>query len=268
MRVFAALLTSETGGTEKVVEYIHESRGMGITVLPPDVNLGRSLDFTPVGEAHQFGLQAIKNVGENTVRGILEARGRLENLAPLSSCDAVEMRLLNRRVLESLVRGAMDSFRGARARSRSDRPEQKLQREHAAGQTGPFAGGGAHAAPPEPELPPLEEWAEHELLAFRNYATLIAFLQGHPLAKHAARLQGIGGGGAGIRRRKAKWGRDLHRRSSNVSAADASRKRGSLGDLESPGYDRQFRGTGLSGGVRRLGGSAEVQALRCCCAAG
>ena len=59
----AALLTSETGNTEKVVKYINESRGMGITVLPPDVN-SSDLDFTPVGEAIRFGLRAIKNVGE------------------------------------------------------------------------------------------------------------------------------------------------------------------------------------------------------------
>src|SRR5438309_279024 len=45
----AALLTSETGNTEKVVKYIHEARGMGITVLPPDVNTS-DVDFTPVGE--------------------------------------------------------------------------------------------------------------------------------------------------------------------------------------------------------------------------
>ena len=51
----AALLTSETGNTEKVVKYINEARGMGITVLPPDVN-SSDLDFTPVGEQIRFGL--------------------------------------------------------------------------------------------------------------------------------------------------------------------------------------------------------------------
>src|SRR6476661_6303267 len=69
----AALLTSETGNTEKVVKYIHEARGMGITVLPPDVN-SSALDFTPVGESIRFGLQAIKNVGENTVKAVRDSR--------------------------------------------------------------------------------------------------------------------------------------------------------------------------------------------------
>src|SRR5262249_30556119 len=61
----AALLTSETGNTEKVVKYINEARGMSISILPPDVNES-DLYFTPVGEAIRFGLAAIKNVGENT----------------------------------------------------------------------------------------------------------------------------------------------------------------------------------------------------------
>src|SRR5467141_716973 len=71
----AALLTSETGNTDKVVKYIHEARVMGIQVLPPDVHES-ALYFTPVGEAIRFGLAAIKNVGENTAKGICEARGR------------------------------------------------------------------------------------------------------------------------------------------------------------------------------------------------
>src|SRR5579871_1774174 len=61
----AALLTSETGNTEKVVKYINEARGMSISILPPDVNES-DLYFTPVGESIRFGLAAIKNVGENT----------------------------------------------------------------------------------------------------------------------------------------------------------------------------------------------------------
>jgi len=107
----AALLTSETGNTEKVVKYINESRGMGITVLPPDVN-SSDLDFTPVGEAIRFGLRAIKNVGENTVKGILEARAELGRFHSIYQfCDHIDPRLVNKRVLESLIKsGAMDSI--------------------------------------------------------------------------------------------------------------------------------------------------------------
>ena len=72
----AAMLTSETGNTEKVVKYINEARSMGITVLPPNVNAS-DVDFTPVGDQIRFGLRAIKNVGENTVKGILASRETL-----------------------------------------------------------------------------------------------------------------------------------------------------------------------------------------------
>ncbi len=129
----AALLTSETGNTEKAVKYIHEARGMGITVLPPDVN-SSELNFTPVGEAIRFGLQAIKNVGENTVVGILESRTRLGAFHSIFQfCEAVDSKLLNRRVLESLIKsGAMDSFGARRSQMHEmiDRAMERGQRMH------------------------------------------------------------------------------------------------------------------------------------------
>src|SRR5271167_1903602 len=105
----AAMLTSETGNIEKVVKYINEARSMGITVLPPDVN-SSDVDFTPVCDQIRFGLRAIKNVGENTVKGILVARGALGRFTSFFEfVESVEARLLNKRVLESLIRaGAMD----------------------------------------------------------------------------------------------------------------------------------------------------------------
>ena len=100
----AAMLTSETGNTDKVVKYINEARSMGITVLPPDVN-SSDLNFTPVGDSIRFGLAAIKNVGENTVKGILAARETLGRFTSFFEfCESVDARLLNKRVLESLVR--------------------------------------------------------------------------------------------------------------------------------------------------------------------
>ncbi len=195
----AALLTSETGNTEKVVKYINEARGMGITVLPPDANTS-DLDFTPVGEAIRFGLRAIKNVGENTVKGILQARGALGRFRSLFEfCDAVDTRLLNRRVLESLIKsGALDSLGARRAQffaviDRAMERAQKRQREASSGQHGLFAGPGgppSAAASPNGELPDLEEWPEHDLLA-AEHATLGFYISGHPLAKYAGRLKDL-----------------------------------------------------------------------------
>ncbi len=130
----AAMLTSETGNTEKVVKYINEARSMGITVLPPDVN-SSDLNFTPVGEQIRFGLAAIKNVGENTVKGILAARETLGRFTSFFEfCESIDTRLLNKRVLESLIRAGAHGWAGRspRADDRRDRPRHGARAETAA----------------------------------------------------------------------------------------------------------------------------------------
>src|SRR5580658_8128850 len=187
----AAMLTSETGNMDKVVKYINEARSMGITVLPPDVN-SSDLNFTPTGNDIRFGLAAIKNVGENTVRGILAARETLGRFSSLYGfVEAVDSRLMNKRVLESLVRaGALDGMDGHRAQmmagiDRGMDRAQKLQRAKESGQHGLFGGAAATAVEMAPEmLPDAAEWPEHELLA-AEYATLGFYISGHPLDKYA-----------------------------------------------------------------------------------
>src|ERR1700683_39515 len=191
----AAMLTSETGNTEKVVKNINEARSMSITVRPPDVN-SSGVDFTPVGDQIRFGLRAIKNVGENTVKGILVARESLSRFTNFFEfCEPVDARLLNKRVLESLVRaGALDGLDAHRAQmiaviDRAIERAQKLQRARETGQHGLFGGGAAATVPPPPEsLREAPEWAEHELLA-AEYSVLGFYVSGHPLDKYAGRLQ-------------------------------------------------------------------------------
>ena len=192
----AAMLTSETGNTDKVVKYINEARSMGITVLPPDVN-SSDVDFTPVGDQIRFGLRAIKNVGENTVKGILQARETLGRFASFFEfCESVDTRLLNKRVVDSLVRaGALDGLGAHRAQmvaaiDRAIERSQKLQRAKESGQHGLFGGATAAVAPPPEVLPDVEEWPEHELLA-AEHSTLGFFISGHPLDKYAGRLQDL-----------------------------------------------------------------------------
>jgi DNA polymerase-3 subunit alpha len=193
----ASLLTSETGNTEKVVKYINEARGMGITVLPPDVN-SSDLDFTPVGEAIRFGLRAIKNVGENTVKGILDARVELSRFTSIYQfCDHIDPRLLNKRVLESLIKsGAMDSLGARRSQmfaviDRAMEKAQRRQREKISGQHGLFGGASAAHEPAEEPLPDLEEWPEHETLA-SEFATVGFYISGHPLSKFGSKLAELG----------------------------------------------------------------------------
>jgi DNA polymerase-3 subunit alpha len=190
----AAMLTSETGNTDKVVKYINEARSMGITVLPPNVN-SSDVDFTPIGDQIRFGLRAIKNVGENTVKGILAARESLGRFTDFFEfCGSIDTRLTNKRVLESLVRsGAMDGLGGHRAQmiaaiDRAIERSSKMQRARESGQHGLFGGASPEAAAPRESLPDVDQWSEHEQLA-AEYSVLGFYVSGHPLDKFAGRLQ-------------------------------------------------------------------------------
>jgi DNA polymerase-3 subunit alpha len=187
----AALLTSEVDDTDKIVQYIAECREMGIKVLPPDVNQSER-SFTVVPDGIRFGLAAVKNVGEGAIESILSARAADGPFATLFEfCTRVDLRRVNKRVLEGLVKcGALDSLQGRRAQlmealDLAIEAAQGAQRDRNDGQVSLFA-----AAPeplPEPQLPQVPEWPEHTLLA--NEKEAIGFyVTGHPLGEFAGDL--------------------------------------------------------------------------------
>ena len=195
----AAMLTAESGNTEKVVKYINEARGMGISVLPPDVHES-SLYFTPVGEDVRFGLAAIKNVGENTAKAICEARGKRGNFLNIYGfCSAIEPRFLNRRVLESLIKaGALDCFHAPRARMWAAIEGalgygQKVEHQRMVGQKGLFLAGSSAmpAAEAQNILPEAEDWTEEQQLA-GEHSVLGFYVSGHPMDRYAGRLKELG----------------------------------------------------------------------------
>ncbi|MBI3189497.1 MAG: DNA polymerase III subunit alpha, partial [Ignavibacteriales bacterium] len=96
----AACMTAEIGDASYVVELIEESKKMGIQVFPPDVNES-DVHFVVVPDGIRFGMNAIKNVGGNAVRSIIEARtkfGKFSNL--FDFCRRVDLRLVNKKTLE------------------------------------------------------------------------------------------------------------------------------------------------------------------------
>ncbi|WP_025782247.1 DNA polymerase III subunit alpha [Candidatus Synechococcus spongiarum] len=119
----AALLTVNSGSSDKVQRYIGNCNAMGIEVLRPDVNES-GLDFTPVGQQIRFGLGAVRNLGEGAVKAILASRdqdGPFHSLADL--CDRLPVGLLNKRALEALIHsGALDGLesQGNRAQLMAD----------------------------------------------------------------------------------------------------------------------------------------------------
>src|SRR5579862_796604 len=189
----AAMLTSVTGSTDDVVKYINECREMGIAVEPPDINVSDA-NFTPHGEAIRFGLAAVKNVGHNAIESIVAGRKEAGCYRTIYEfCEKVDLRLLNKRVLESLVKsGAMDSL-GRRAQlmavlDKAMEHAQKAQRDLESGQHGLF---GVFQQDDSQnhnhKLPNTPDWDEHTRLAAEK-EILGFFISGHPMEKYRDKL--------------------------------------------------------------------------------
>ncbi len=125
-----ALMSVEAGDTDKITAAIGECENLGIRVLPPDVNESRT-DFTVVdipenewlqegraratGKAIRFGLSAIKNVGGSAIAAIIVARDDGEFKSFTDFINRVDLKKVNKKVAESLIKaGAMDRW-GKRA---------------------------------------------------------------------------------------------------------------------------------------------------------
>jgi DNA polymerase-3 subunit alpha len=194
----AALLTSEKNNRDKIIKYIGSCKEMGIDVLPPDINESR-MDFNVVGDFKKirFGLAAVKNVGAGAIESIISSResGRFRSLGDFFR--RVDLKKINKRVIESLIKcGAFDSF-GHRRRQLIEVYDKILdafnrsRRMGATGQSDLFASsrstGGAIRHEDMIDLPDIPEWETSDLLAFEK-ETLGFYITGHPLVKYAGIL--------------------------------------------------------------------------------
>jgi len=186
----AALLSSEIGNTDKVVQYINEARELGLEVLPPDVNES-GFKFTVVGDRRiRFGLGAVRNVGWGAIESIIAARSEGPFTGVADFVERIDLRLCNKRVLESLVAaGACDSLGGHRKQlievlEPALAEAQLLQQDREAGQASLFgeADDGAAAHQHRISLPDIPPWTEAERLA-REKEVLGFFISGHPLER-------------------------------------------------------------------------------------
>ena len=169
---------------------------MDIQVLPPDCNQS-DMFFTVLGDSIRFGLAAIKNVGEGAVEAVLAARRQGGPFASLFDfCERVDLRAVNRRVVESFIKsGSFDSLEKRRAAlmaaiDRAMEAGQKQQRDREQGQASLLGmlGGAEPGAPRAPErLPDVADWPEGERLAYEK-ESLGFFITGHPLERYKAEL--------------------------------------------------------------------------------
>lgn len=189
----AALLSTVMNSSDKISFYIQEAKSLGIQVLPPDVQKS-GVDFSIEGKGIRFGMGAIRNVGANVVEKIIEARqdGPFKSLYDF--CIRVDGKVLNKRVIESLLKaGAFGSLCG-RAQGLLGLDQvlemaQQRQKDRESGQFSLFDFGGFSDTSDEGvSLPEIAEFTERELLNLEK-EFLGLYLSGHPLSSVQDRLK-------------------------------------------------------------------------------
>jgi DNA polymerase III subunit alpha len=191
----AALLTSTKRDKDRTSLYLAECRAMGIRVLTPDVNRS-DLDFTVVDGEVVFGLSAVRNVGEGVVERLIEARRQGGPFVDVQDfLDRVDLSVLNRRTLESLVKaGAFDAMGYARKGLLGVLDvivsvTVERRRNEDMGQFSLFGGGEDVVAPTRIDVP-ADEWEKMVKLGFEK-EMLGLYISDHPLfgVEHALRAQ-------------------------------------------------------------------------------
>jgi len=194
----AALLTSEKGNRDKVIKHISVCKEMGINVLPPDINQS-VLDFSVDGGNIRFGLAAVKNVGESAIESIIESRDNEGSFKSfLDFCSRVDLRKINKRVVESLIKcGAFDSLGYGRRQLMENFERvmdigQRAQDQKLSDQVSLFDGPESGSAGPEYTekdlLPETTEWEHGQVLIYEK-ETIGFYITGHPLLRYADKLK-------------------------------------------------------------------------------
>ena len=189
----AAVLSADMDSTDKVVNFVEESRAQGLTVAPPHVN-DCVYRFSASGERHvRYGLGAIKGVGEAAIGCIIDERERNGPFSDLFDFTRrIDLKRVNRRVIEALIRaGALDGLGPSRSSmmltlGSAHLAAEQLARDSSVGQDDMFgselAGGDV-----ESRFEAGAEWSEAERLAGEK-ETLGLYLTGHPIARFEAEL--------------------------------------------------------------------------------
>ncbi len=190
---FMAAMLSSVMDSDKINGYIELARKMGIKVLAPDINLS-GVHFEIESGAIRFALSAIKNLGEDTISGVVKVRERGGKFTSLVDfCKRIDWKNLNKRGLENLIKSgafdSVDSRRTALLESIDSAMNEGalLQADELSGQVGLFDAAdipSAYTVPKIPERPKVEilRW-EKEALGF--------YMSGNPLDEFAEKLAGL-----------------------------------------------------------------------------
>jgi DNA polymerase-3 subunit alpha len=204
----AALISSVMDTKDKVPFFVSQAEQMGISILPPDVNLSDH-EFVVVDGNIRFGLDAVKGVGFQAVEAIERAReekGPFLNL--FDFCARVDNRCVNKKAIEALIKcGAFGSTGATRkgmlqVLEQAQAAGQKSQQDAQIGQGSIFdlgvdlrSGGGGHGGPegtgvatPSHAPIPAVEFDRNEMLAAEK-ESIGLFISAHPLKEVAAVLR-------------------------------------------------------------------------------
>jgi DNA polymerase III subunit alpha len=191
----AALISSVMNTKDRVPFYVNACHELGIEVLPPDANASQ-VDFAVVEGKIRFGLNAVKNVGENACKAIVAAReagGRFESIWDFT--ERVDPQVVNKRALESLVKcGALDST-GASRKGMVEVLDHALSwgggefeaRERGQGSIFDLMDESEQKPRHHAPIPP-EEYEKGDLLRLEK-ETLGLWISEHPLAEVGAELK-------------------------------------------------------------------------------
>jgi len=196
----SAVLSADMDNTEKVVTLIEECRAMELEVKSPHVNASEYKFTTDKDNSVIYGLGAIKGVGEAAIDSIVDTR---KNSGPYRDlfdfCNRIELKKVNRRVLESLIRaGALDQLGSNRATlmaqlSLAIKMAEQQQSLQATGQNDLFGMSGVdESSKPDLQVVPeaSDEWDE-EIRLQGEKETLGLYLTGHPIDRYYDELSNI-----------------------------------------------------------------------------
>ena len=189
----AALMSIESGNTDKILVYIQDCKKSGLTILPPDINESFQGFDVPKGEVRttiRYGLGAIKGVGRGAVEAVMAARddagGRFTGL--MDCLERLDFGRVNKKFLEALIKAGAFDFTGEDRGRLFEGLEQAIsyaqreQADKASGQVGLF-GMLTGGSKPTFRLPDSAGWSEGRRLACEREA-LGFFLSGHPITTY------------------------------------------------------------------------------------
>lgn len=186
----AATLSADMDNTDKLLKFIAGCREMGITILPPDINLSGN-EFSVIGNSIRFGLEAVKGVGSSTIDSIIEIRETDGPFTSLSNfLERVEHKKVNKKAAENLIKaGAFDSLGTTRAHAQA--LMNKFLNGHSKSYSARVYGQQSIFSAKDEEPVEEKEYSQEELLKHEKEALGI-YITGHPLTKYDMYLKKLG----------------------------------------------------------------------------